>query len=243
MVKRKETERGNVVSSPGKSAVALAIGLGLGVCNAQQAEAVIIHSSDTGFIPITISDDSAALDMNADGTTDFVLYHYFGPESAYWAGVQTYSSAVVAEDIDQYRSYAKDLEPGYSVGPGNSFYPNYDDGRSYIALLNVYGYSQKYKFGNFLDADGYMGLRIDIEPEPETGLPSFLYGWAKILVDPSFDSITLQEWAYQDDGSPIAVGQNSSEVPLPSSLLLLATGAAGLAGIRRRWQGTKRGDS
>jgi hypothetical protein len=60
------------------------------------------------------------------------------------------------------------------------------------------------------------------------------YGWVNITVD-SYNSVTLNQWGYEDNGGPIDAGGTTdiSQTPLPNSLLLLAAGFAGLAAYRR----------
>lgn len=48
------------------------------------------------------------------------------------------------------------------------------------------------------------------------------------------DKLTVIDWAYETSGGAIAAGATASAVPEPSSLALLAAGAAGLAAFRRR---------
>ncbi len=63
-----------------------------------------------------------------------------------------------------------------------------------------------------------------------------LYGWAEISVDELALSVTIEQWAYEDSGSSIRVG----EVPLPPAFLTmlsgLALGAGGLLRGRRKKQ-------
>ena len=81
-------------------------------------------------------------------------------------------------------------------------------------------------------------------------LASGNYGWIRLRIDDlgpnqpfggtytngqNFpDKITIIDWAYKDSGAPIHVADTVSQVPEPSSLLLLASGAAGIAAFRRR---------
>jgi hypothetical protein len=73
----------------------------------------------------------------------------------------------------------------------------------------------------------YLGLKFD-----DSGTP--LYGWADVQMN-AYDSITLFGYAYQDDGAPIHV-PDIGTIPEPSTLALLALGAAGVAALRRRRQ-------
>jgi len=55
-------------------------------------------------------------------------------------------------------------------------------------------------------------------------------GWARVAV-PDGGEIFIESYAFETDGSPIHV---PNEVPEPSTLLLMASGAAGLIALRRR---------
>lgn len=55
-------------------------------------------------------------------------------------------------------------------------------------------------------------------------------GWARVAV-PSGGQIFIESYAFETDGSPIHV---PNEIPEPSTLLLMASGAAGLIALRRR---------
>jgi hypothetical protein len=76
-------------------------------------------------------------------------------------------------------------------------------------------------------ATGLLGFRFTSN---NLGGPAgTLYGWARLSVGTTGDG-NVVDWAYEDTGAPIAAGA----VPEPSSLGLLAAGAAGLAQWRRR---------
>jgi|GEM_PF-3429654 len=55
-------------------------------------------------------------------------------------------------------------------------------------------------------------------------------GWVRVAV-PNNSTIYIQDYAFETDGGPIHV---PNEVPEPSTLLLMASGAAGLLALRRR---------
>ena len=80
----------------------------------------------------------------------------------------------------------------------------------------------------FWTADGssaYMGFSFDLESDGST-----VFGWAEIVRIDAKNG-RLLGWAYEDSGESIRAG---AIIPEPSSLALLALGAAGIAPWRRR---------
>ena len=77
--------------------------------------------------------------------------------------------------------------------------------------------------------EGFVGFRFD------DGAGGDLFGWARITFDPGTDNtFTVNEFAYTTDPDhQIAAGQTSA-VPEPTSLGLLALGAVGVLANRRR---------
>jgi hypothetical protein len=103
--------------------------------------------------------------------------------------------------------------------------------------------------GNWVGASNkFLGLRFDIGGQTH-------YGWAQLTVSGSSDldtagTGTLIDWAYEDTlGASLLTGQTSggvAAVPEPSTLILLATGAAALGAyrsLRRKQEGDVASDS
>ncbi|MAI24708.1 MAG: hypothetical protein CMN75_01630 [Spirochaeta sp.] len=74
-----------------------------------------------------------------------------------------------------------------------------------------------------LGQTGYAGFRFDL-----SGLD--VYGWMEVEFASSGEDFTVRSWAYEEDGSGLPAGV----VPEPSSVLLVALGLAGFAGLRKR---------
>jgi len=92
------------------------------------------------------------------------------------------------------------------------------------------GGQQSTRFGNFLGAKGYIGVRFD-------NGQGLRYGWIQFEGAGDASSGLVIDWAYDDTGAPMHCGTTSGGepvIPEPSGLALLATGAAGLAALRKK---------
>ena len=76
-----------------------------------------------------------------------------------------------------------------------------------------------------LPVSGKVGFRFNSDPG---GTNQIWYGWADVTIDAQ--SLTINQWAYKNDGTPIVVGA----IPEPNSLAYLIAGYAGLVEMRRR---------
>jgi hypothetical protein len=76
-----------------------------------------------------------------------------------------------------------------------------------------------------LTGSAYLGIRFQISGEDH-------FAWAQLAISPSASSVLLKDFAFNDAaGEGINTGQ---QAPEPASLLLFATGAAGILALRRR---------
>ena len=94
----------------------------------------------------------------------------------------------------------------------------------------AYGLNSSYPNAQFSDqGDGYIGFTFTAQ----SGSGPY-YGWMRVTMDggPS-NPLTVQEYAFADEGESIRVGEIGA-IPEPSSLGLLALGAIGLTASRRR---------
>lgn len=165
----------------------------------------------------------------------------------------------------QFLNTLQNLPQGFVVGPtlaaGYTFRNQASQaGRLLLEGMTYYGqYSAALgpyaADGGFVDGENFVGFQFDAGG-------TTLYGWAKIelgtgLIDPPVvvDSvgdlgtstptaadampgeILISEWAFDDSGAAIAVGDTGDTVaaiPEPHSLALMAMGAAGVAAWRSR---------
>jgi len=79
--------------------------------------------------------------------------------------------------------------------------------------------------------DAYVGFRFEVDND-------MYFGWVAVARQVGGDALTFTQYAYQNTaGATIAAGDSgasSGAVPEPSSLAILALGAAGVCGFRRR---------
>lgn len=152
----------------------------------------------------------------------------FGPlQSHFGAGASGKSGEGYVGVFASYRSFALKLNPGDSVHPFSAYSGVTGSGvTSYGAILGPLG-------GKWGPGDtGFLPLEVvSSKGAPRAGWAEIHLGSGSQAYDP-----TLLAWGY--NSTPNASDPIPAELPTPapepSSLLLLASGAAGLAAYRRR---------
>lgn len=192
---------------------------------------------------------AAPIDMDGGGT-DFLLSVGFagridGPSTAKYIGagyLQAKNGAAFLGSPGGFEVGGVNLAGGATVGPGGVF-SAYGAGRLRVVSMGttstgnfasgVTGFvGIKLGSGNF----GWIRLRLDnLGPNQPFTTQLTGGGFPPIGSGQGFpDKVTVIDWAYDDSGAPIHVADPTSQVPEPSSLFLLAGGAAGIAAFRRR---------
>ena len=94
------------------------------------------------------------------------------------------------------------------------------------------GFDGENSQSQFVNASGFIGFRFDVTDDGE---PNFQYGWFELTAaeDAPINSFTLERYAFGTVGQSVTTGQTTA-VPEPSSLSLLALGAVGVLSTRRR---------
>lgn len=228
-----------------KRLVAYTAAVGASLTLAPGADAAIVYyegpwtgsGRDNYLISFNLAGDVVTNGRLNNGTEQFLISNTFGEgflgkDAFDYARIRGWNNAAVAAvhfdgtwhqhkigDPRISHSYARPFGAGVTVGPGL----RWDNGAMF------YGTYQGYTVDDYWDEGvrGYIGLRFDA---PGSGV---YYGWADITVDDK-EKVTMWAYAYEDSGGTIRTGEKPAPIPLPDTFLLLASGAAGLAALRRR---------
>lgn len=233
--------------------LALAAGsLGALSAGATDAAADIIHVTGA---PVTLNlgsgPTSVDWDVDGDHGADFRLSKVQSTLSYTYRRLNLQSNGLngrgIVGKVPASGHVFQNLMSGLVVGPTLAAGYYRDAGghanRQVVIGSNFSGFTQG-RFGAVRDftsgSPGFIGFAFDAGGTE-------LYGWANVTFDVGFNgSATINEWAYENMGNSIMVGQTSSmsaAVPEPSSLGMLALGACGLAAWRRRRKSEENQDS
>jgi hypothetical protein len=159
------------------------------------------------------------LDLDRDGFPDFFVYIYseFRSSTAF-GSLGAYAGSILVDGGDLRRLAAGDTISSMAgtFGGGAAIFSN------------------GLPAGQWLPSQtGFAGVRFQ-----RSGGEHF--GWIRLHWGPNDEffpemKVTVKDWAYESvPGAPIEAGAGLPTVPEPSSLALLATGAAGVLAWRRR---------
>jgi len=169
--------------------------------------------------------------------------------SSFPGSTSIYSARVFGPGVMVAGALASRLGAGANIGPAGNFIANgllalrsfyvtttisvntfmTSNGRTFTSTFPVTT-TATFSIGNWRgNQTGYLGLRFAIGPSTH-------YGWAEVSVaEPNFQ-VTLLRFAYDDqsDTAILAGDVGAGQVPEPSSMALMALGAAGLLAYRGR---------
>lgn len=208
--------------------------------SAGSAQAGIVFTNTTQSFDIR-SSQFVDIDFNGDATPEFRITGFFSsftttsPGATFdYGAVRLFRNGAFAHLEDGAASGGtlpsdpNALPVGFLIGPGG----NFDVIQNNDTIAGTYNGAHMTTGGNFpffADQIRYIGVRFNLGGGD-------LYGWIALRINSS-DLLTgdVLGWAYEDTGAAIAAGATTgAPVPEPSSLTLLAAGAAGLAALRRR---------
>jgi hypothetical protein len=192
------------------------------------AMGAIVHNSTGTTLSASSSRNSFDIDLDGAGNADWQLFISGYNQIAFASHSDKGAGATVATGPSGVVNAIK-LAPGFVVGPtlASGFFNS--------AIARWYFSSAGSAEGPFYNGTtGYLGLRFD----GDTGAGGTQYAWVKVRFDRASPKITMNvlEWAYDDSGAAIAVGDTGAAVPAPATplLTLLGLGAMGVAAYRRR---------
>ncbi len=173
------------------------------------AHASTIYNGSASF-SITGAGSSASLDINGDSTNDFTFSISVGNGRTFMSVLPLGINAVAGS-----AGLVAMYTPGDLIDATAPFVTGSNDLASFKS-----GY-----IGNWASdgTPGYMGLSFDLSG-------STYYGWARAGTDFSTTTLTVYDWAYNDQaGAGLEAG-----IPEPTTLGLFCLGAAGVLALRRR---------
>lgn len=197
---------------------AYSLAAGAAVTGATGADAGSPSIVYSGPQDISISQFGAQdLNLDGDGFTDILLKNYVFGGNYQGATVNGYPGQLVVSNaaFPYYVTALSAGDPIDAAAVGTSFYGSL-----------AYGNNPGSEFDSAQGA--FIGLSFPIG----ANAPEFLhYGWVRVTIDNTAGTFVINDWAYN---SAQGVGLAAGELPEPSTLGLLAAGAAGVASLRRR---------
>jgi hypothetical protein len=202
---------------------------GLAFAGGDALGAIVHNTTGTAF---AVNDTYSApqLDLDGAGNADWGLFLTAFSYAGSTGGFAFHSGGGPGSTVASGGAALK-LSPGFVVGPtlASGGFSNY--GADWYRNLNGNANGPFYN-----GTTGYLGLRFD----GDTGSVGTQYAWVKVRFDFAAPKLTMNilEWAYDNSGASIAVGDTGqpTDVPVPATplLTLLGLGAVGLSAYRRR---------
>ena len=219
----------------------LAAGAVLAAGGAARADIVYSGPKDiwvhAGNTPVAVNLDDA-------GTVEFSVRYRYGRytttqtyyTSTYYSvsSIRTYWNRFYGQELKHFTGSAarlginvKNLPSGATIGTGEDWAPT----SMWLGMLWQWGsnFSVSTLRGNFPGNPGFIGIRFDDGGGDK-------YAWVAYECSLDVKQGHITGWAYDDSGAPIIAGDTGplDVISEPSGLALLATGAAGVMGLRRK---------
>jgi len=177
------------------------------------ADAQVAYS---GLKNITVKMTNDSIDMDGNGVKDFAIINY-------QSGNYNYASIRNLQSSNRWMGTSRnvsDLASGRYVSSSNSFY----SGKG--GFLGA-AYSSSSNKGNFPGwGDRYIGVRFSIGTDTH-------YGWIRVNIPSTVDSIIIKDWAYQkragygivtgDTAAPVLTGASVNHIGVDTANFNIAT--------------------
>lgn len=228
---------------------------GAALAGASTAEAAIVHVVPPNPIRISVgtSDSSTtSIDLDADGSADFGFSLYRSTSST----TSFYGSSTTSRYYQEASAFGTGLNGARVFGNSTGRMRNFASGEVISASVpndRSFGLLRRatQSTTTFYTSGGssYFTTSLRSVGDFAAGVPGIVGGrfnsprgvqfaWIRVSVLDADDfpipgTLEILEWAYEDSGEAIRAGQ-TTEIPEPTGLALLAAGAAGVAALRRR---------
>lgn len=222
-MKKKEAGTGKHRADAKLLAYAAAAGAALAV--AAPADATIIYTSKD----VTLTGSNfAGVDIDGNAVNEFRFWHT-GVGVHNWGSIFQPLASTQAANPARFAATGPGSPPDIAINFGQGALVS--SGLNWAAQgLLFWAYQNTIFSGQFAAPDGgYIGIKFD----PGSGDK---FGWVHVdSVASDYSSYHIAGWAYEDSGSAImaGAGEPTSPIPVPPTLVLLASGAAGLGFLRR----------
>ena len=215
--------------------MAFSVAGGMALVAPEAVETEVMHN------PVSASSTTRNV-LNGDSNTwGFNIDGVGGNDLSFFAGNYRTADSVVFVYGTDFGKIIADTTPYYFAlnltGAGSTMV---SESALFATNANLYYNLSDQHYGHFSASQtGYIGVQF----QGDTGSNGTQYAWMKIHFDydignPPYQlTMTVLEWAYDNSGAAIKVGDTgAAAVPEPatSTLLLLALGAAGVYEYRRR---------
>ncbi|MDA7880799.1 PEP-CTERM sorting domain-containing protein [Akkermansiaceae bacterium] len=205
---------------------------------ASSANAAIVSFMDqnigipTTFAGVSVNLETGAFEDNpailvglSGGDMNFVFGGEWITNDADGGGVSpTWQPVRIGTGAQANNALIRNLGIGAIVGPSSAFASGYGGSTGHIAAPpSPAAPNETFEAGE----KGFIGFSLEVDSGPA----STVYGWVEVTLQGNDSPGVIHSWAFENNGSPLAVG---SLIPEPSQSMLTALGVLGAALRRRR---------